>query len=606
MMIAPRTQRTVAHDQMSRLAAWNARKPVIAIMGEFSAGKSTLLNMLIGQAILPTQVTATKLPPVWLRHGTDEPYRVDKANRRHPIDLNDLASVPVKDTRYIRIFCQAEVLESCDLLDTPGISDPNIPMHWWIKSIGYANAVLWCSHAGQAWRESERSAWESLPERLRRHSLLLVTRADKINSDIDRMKIDTRLRRETESLFGGRLFISLTSALRALEGDGDAALWTSSGAEVFVDMLANSIAAINDDRSVAIRRYRVDPSALERVTPRRVRPASSLVPDGEHTSREARPVGGADVVPMRPMRVVATNESPVEAAPGSVRPALHQVNSVADATDAVLVLDTPIDPSPAVDAANEIDLTTNEAAVEPADLMAEQSEAIEYIEYSDADLGFSADEPQPESLALTADSEDFAGVSALTLLEDALNDQSLTVDEHAPSEDPPSHASISDEALVTDDEAEEFEPPTMIAGFHYQEVLHEDLALESDYLDPLTIMAKLSNPETAKLFADGKELMPAPSAEDSIGAVMAEFAIDEIHQPKTGPELVDVAQAAPLTATSLWQDALANRQVETVQDVLSAMADFVAMLDASGFQVGHRPDNSSDQDHGVRADADLT
>ena len=49
-------------------------RPCVALMGEFSAGKSTLSNLLIGTEALPVNVTATQLPPVWLSRGTDAPY----------------------------------------------------------------------------------------------------------------------------------------------------------------------------------------------------------------------------------------------------------------------------------------------------------------------------------------------------------------------------------------------------------------------------------------------------------------------------------------------------------------------------------------------------
>ena len=52
------------------------RLPRVCLMGEFSAGKSTLSNLLIGASALPVNVTATQLPPVWISHGTDTPYRV--------------------------------------------------------------------------------------------------------------------------------------------------------------------------------------------------------------------------------------------------------------------------------------------------------------------------------------------------------------------------------------------------------------------------------------------------------------------------------------------------------------------------------------------------
>ncbi|WP_457645148.1 dynamin family protein [Profundibacter sp.] len=248
--------RSVTAREMDRLSRWASRKPVIALMGEFSSGKSTLLNMLVGQSILPTQVTATRLPPVWLRHGDKSPFWVDRNGDRHDVAIDDLSSVPVKEARYIRIYAISEQLEKCDLIDTPGISDPNIPTDSWINTIGYANSVLWCTHAGQAWRESERSQWEALPERLRENSLLLVTRADKIVSREDLDKINRRLQRETSDLFSSHRFISLTLALRARQGEDQNNLWVRSGGEAFMKSLDGIIARINQKRQKELGRYR--------------------------------------------------------------------------------------------------------------------------------------------------------------------------------------------------------------------------------------------------------------------------------------------------------------------------------------------------------------
>ena len=60
----PRTDqpRLVTDEQLDRLSIAARARPRIALMGEFSSGKSTLLNLLIGEALLPTKVTATELP----------------------------------------------------------------------------------------------------------------------------------------------------------------------------------------------------------------------------------------------------------------------------------------------------------------------------------------------------------------------------------------------------------------------------------------------------------------------------------------------------------------------------------------------------------------
>ena len=295
--------RYVSAQQMERLSEWASRKPVIALMGEFSSGKSTLLNMLVGQSILPMQVTATRLPPVWFRHGDEPSFWVDRDGRRHDVDLDDLGSVPIKDARFIRIYAISEQLEKCDLIDTPGISDPNIPTDSWINTIGYANSVLWCTHAGQAWRESERSQWESLPERLRENSLLLVTRADKIVSQDDLNKIHRRLMRETSDLFGSHHFISLTLALKARQTEDTDDLWARSGGEVLMKSFEGVLEAINAKRASQLLRYQIqEQGSVSPTRPQALAKASA----GEETPSEAK----GNVSVLRPTRIRSESNTP--------------------------------------------------------------------------------------------------------------------------------------------------------------------------------------------------------------------------------------------------------------------------------------------------------
>ena len=112
-------------------ASGTRRKPRIALMGEFSAGKSTLSNLLMGQRPLPEKVTATRLSPVWISYGTGAPYRVDVDGTTEPVDIENLEGIPVEQTRNIRLFLEADILEVCDLIDFPGISDPNMSSAVW-------------------------------------------------------------------------------------------------------------------------------------------------------------------------------------------------------------------------------------------------------------------------------------------------------------------------------------------------------------------------------------------------------------------------------------------------------------------------------------------
>lgn len=276
------------------------RKPRIALMGEFSAGKSTLSNLLIGATPLPTRVTATQLPPVWISWGEGQAYREDLDGTTHAIDVERIADIDPAQTRVIRLFCQSDILELCDIIDMPGISDPNMSPEVWERVIGKADGVIWCTHATQAWRQSEAAVWESLDPALFAKSLLLITRFDKLRTEIDRARVLKRVERETRDLFAARLPISLTGALGAGE---DAEKWEQSGAADFTDRLVSLLndlssalgskshdpldrsfddadrpAAAPRPRSVQVHRPRTETlGAPRRVMPRRVRP----VPEGD-------------------------------------------------------------------------------------------------------------------------------------------------------------------------------------------------------------------------------------------------------------------------------------------------------------------------------------
>ena len=220
------------------------KKPVLCLMGEFSAGKSTLTNLLIKTSALPVNVTATQLPPVWISKGDETPYRVALDGQEFDINLENLEDVSVEDTSYIRIFHDAELLDFCDLIDMPGISDPNMDADVWQNVIHHADAVIWCTHATQAWRQSEAAVWSMLPPELYDKSFLLLTRIDKILSDRDRMRVVKRVGRETDGFFKALFPISLTQALAA--GD-DLEKWNVSGAEAFSDALMELLNEISGD-----------------------------------------------------------------------------------------------------------------------------------------------------------------------------------------------------------------------------------------------------------------------------------------------------------------------------------------------------------------------
>lgn len=263
------------------------RRPRVCLMGEFSAGKSTLSNLLIGASALPVNVTATQLPPVWISHGTDDPYRVGLEGDTSGVDLENLEDVRVEDTEHIRIFNESKFLKMCDLIDMPGISDPNMAADVWQRMIHHADIVIWCSHATQAWRQSEAAVWSHMPPELHKKSILLLTRMDRILSERDRGRVVKRVEKEAGSMFRQILPVSL---IKAVEAGEDAEAWKESGASALLSTLSDLVNEVgNADDAPATTTGRVVS---------RVRSAPA-------------PIGGVDaslieeeVVPARPARIV--------------------------------------------------------------------------------------------------------------------------------------------------------------------------------------------------------------------------------------------------------------------------------------------------------------
>ena len=214
-------------------------KPRLVLMGEFSAGKSTLSNMLLGSRPLPMRVTATRLPPVEITHGPQCAHAIGIDGERTQIDLENLEDVSLEETRSIALQMEAELLEHCALIDMPGVSDPSMQQQYWQDVVRADDHVIWCTHATQAWRQSEAAIWNVLRPSARGTNILLITQFDKLRNERDQKRVVKRIERETEGLFDAIYPVSLLAALEAGE---DEAAWEASGAAALSSHIARIVA----------------------------------------------------------------------------------------------------------------------------------------------------------------------------------------------------------------------------------------------------------------------------------------------------------------------------------------------------------------------------
>jgi len=105
------------------------REPVrIAIVGRVKAGKSTMVNALLGQRVAPTDVSECTRVVTWFHHGSpqrlvielDDGSRVERqlaAGGMLPAELG----VPLDHVAGVHAYLSNQVLRSMTLIDTPGL-----------------------------------------------------------------------------------------------------------------------------------------------------------------------------------------------------------------------------------------------------------------------------------------------------------------------------------------------------------------------------------------------------------------------------------------------------------------------------------------------------
>nr|WP_239055992.1 dynamin family protein [Campylobacter lari] len=99
----------------------------IAIIGQFSSGKSTLLNLILQKECLPTGVVPVTFKPTFLRYAREYFLRVEYEDGSDEIvDINELAKFSdqrnkLKETKSLHLFAPIELLKDITLIDTPGL-----------------------------------------------------------------------------------------------------------------------------------------------------------------------------------------------------------------------------------------------------------------------------------------------------------------------------------------------------------------------------------------------------------------------------------------------------------------------------------------------------
>lgn len=145
----------------------------VVVTGHPRSGKSQLVNLLAGEPVIGD---ATTLPSLELRHGPERKLTVELADgstETRPFET--LASLDREEVRFVSLEAPLEVLRSMTLTEvvTGGTAEQERDGVLWAAE--RADIVLWCS---LEFTPAEQWLWSAMPERLKDHGFLVLTKAD--------------------------------------------------------------------------------------------------------------------------------------------------------------------------------------------------------------------------------------------------------------------------------------------------------------------------------------------------------------------------------------------------------------------------------------------
>ncbi|MEM9187889.1 MAG: dynamin family protein [Myxococcota bacterium] len=195
------------------------RPLLLAIMGEFNAGKSTFINAFVGADVAPTGIVPTTATLNVLRGGAERRVRVVYRNGSTAEgDYDDLKRL-LREAEEgagvdrVEIVLPSETLERVWILDTPGMNAID-RSHTELaqEALRRADAVIWIFDAGQAGKATEGAALREMHGR-RRPVIPVVNKVDRLKPG-QREEIVRALDRELRGLPP----VSMISARQALRG----------------------------------------------------------------------------------------------------------------------------------------------------------------------------------------------------------------------------------------------------------------------------------------------------------------------------------------------------------------------------------------------------
>ena len=216
----------------------------IAISGQFSSGKSTFLNALLGDDVLPTGITPVTSKVSYITYGATLSLSIHYNNgKKEDGDISALEHfidqrISSEEIDFVTIYAPLELLKNITFIDTPGLnSQSSLDTETTTDILKSVDGIIWLTLIDNAMKRSEEKALEEFLQTFKEKSLCVLNQKDKLQKKDIEDSLEY-VRSKFDHFFSE---VVAVSSLQALESRGDEALWHRSNMEQVLAFINNQL-----------------------------------------------------------------------------------------------------------------------------------------------------------------------------------------------------------------------------------------------------------------------------------------------------------------------------------------------------------------------------